>query len=246
MRAYRNQSYAEAQELFSLISAKQPLALVREHCQFGIGAAAYRSGDFDTAKEAFSQALLSRDRSLQEKSHYNLANALFESGRVVLKAERETAIAQWEAALEHYDLALALNAGNTAAKQNRKFVEDLLNKLANEPPPQPEDKPEPEPDEPKQDQDKPDEQKKNPPPDKAEPPKPDEKPPQPEEPNKPDDPKDGEDDPPAPEDSPEQKPPQRPWNPSQARQILEQNAGEDLKAKPVQTEPYASQPFKNW
>ncbi len=247
LQAYQNGSFAEAQELFSATLAKAPFSLVREHCQFGIGAAAFRGGDFETAKESFSLSLLSRDRSLQEKSHYNLANALFESGRLIAKSKREDTKAQWEAALEHYDLALALNAGNSAAKQNRKFVEDLLNKMANEPPPPEEEKPEPEPEEQKKEEEKPDQQpKENPPPDKPEPPKPEDNPPQSDEQQKPEDPKKGQEEPPAPENSPEQNPPKRPWNPSQARQILEQNAGEDLKAKPVQEAPYSSQPFKNW
>jgi len=129
--ADRTGAFAEAQERFTASMAKSPIALIRNHCQFGIGAAAYRGGDFDTAKEAFSQALLSNDPGLQEKSHYNLANSLFEGGRLVLKSEREAAIAQWEAALTHYDNALVLNQKNAAAKQNREFLQKLLEKLKN-------------------------------------------------------------------------------------------------------------------
>jgi Ca-activated chloride channel family protein len=241
LQAYRIGKFSEAQELFTAISSQTPLTLAREYCQFGIGAAAYRAGDFETAKESFGQALLTRDRSLREKSHYNLANALFESGRLLAPTERDSAKTQWEAALTHYNLALALNAGNAAARQNHQFVEELLKQMANEPPPE-----EKKPDQEKQkepENPEPKEPEKPQPPQEPNPPKPEDKPPEPE---KPAQPQKKEEPPPSPGDSAEPPPQPRPWNPAQARQILEQNAGEDLKAKPAQVVPYSSQPFQNW
>jgi len=248
LEAYRTGAFAEAQERFTASMAKSPIALIRHHCQFGIGAAAYRGADFDTAKDAFSEALLSNDPGLQEKSHYNLANSLFEGGRLVMKAEREAAIAQWESALTHYDAALALNQSNAGAKQNREFVQTLLDKLKNEPPPPDEKKPEEDPEK-NEEEKKGDEPKKDPPPQEPDKPKEEEQPPKPEEQEPGDKPKEPEKKPDSPEGNPEDSPPPPPpkeWNPAQARQILEQNAGEDLNAKPVQVVPFSSQPFKNW
>lgn len=240
LRAYKEGAYAEAQELFTASSAAAPLALTREHCQFGIGAAACRSGDFATAKEAFSLALLTRDRSLRERAHYNLAGALFATGRASFDAsKRPQAKADWEAAVRHYDLVLNLNRKNESALQNRKFVEELLKQLEKEPPPEEkkEEKPEPEP-EPEKDNPGNDKDKQSPPPG--------EEPPGSEAPEPPEKPQDDKNPPPDPRDAPDTPPRKLPWNPEQARQILEQNAGEDLKAKPAMPLPSSSQPFKNW
>jgi len=240
LQAYRTGAFAEAQERFTAALAKTPLALLRDHCEFGIGAAAYRGGDFETAKEAFSQALLTRDRSLQAKAHYNLANSLFQSGKLHAAASsRDDAQKHWKSSLAHYEAALHLNPEDVGAKTNHAFVQKLLDELEKQPPP----KKEPKPDdmkgeEPKQPETPPDpkkdkEQDQNKP--KEEQPKP-EPPKNPGEENQPPEP---------PEDSP---PPPKPreWTPSQARQILEQNSGEDLKAKPAQTTPSPAVPFKNW
>jgi Ca-activated chloride channel family protein len=257
--AYRSGKYKDSQELFTAAMVKQPLRLVKEHCEFGIGAAAYRDGDFETAREAFGQALLTSDRSLQAKAHYNLANCLFQTGRAQVPSDRKAATEQWQAALAHYDAARRLNPDEPGAKQNRDFVQKLLDDLNNQPPP-PEPKKDPDQDKDKKDQDqkeppppkqpeKDPDQKKNPNPDPDKKDKPEDEPPTPDDPKQdpaknPDaqEPKDDPNSPPA----GGEPPPPRQWTPSQARQILEQNAGEDLKAKPVQIVPSSSSPFKNW
>lgn len=70
------------------------------------GLAHYQAGDFDAAIENLSGAKTANQ-------HYNLANALAQSG-------------QYTAAIEHYEQALALNPELSSASHNKAIVEQAL------------------------------------------------------------------------------------------------------------------------
>src|SRR5205085_1418658 len=76
--AYREDKYSEAYQEFEKTLKEHPGTHASDKIQFDAGAAAYKMGNYDKALEWFSQSLLSKDKGLQEKSHYNIGRTLEE------------------------------------------------------------------------------------------------------------------------------------------------------------------------
>lgn len=83
VEAYQKHDYLQAMELYSeaLADAEQDQQHIIEFSQ---GSSAYRLSRWDVASRYFSRALLSPDENLQEQSHYNLGNTLFQWGWTTL------------------------------------------------------------------------------------------------------------------------------------------------------------------
>jgi Ca-activated chloride channel homolog len=106
--------------------------------QFDEGAAAYKLKKYDNALEAFSQALVDRSPTLQEKSHYNLGMTLEDRGDMQKVPEDE--LRDLENAKQHYEETLKLNPGNKAAAERLEIVKkkiEQLKKKKEQPPPTP-------------------------------------------------------------------------------------------------------------
>src|SRR5205807_6713557 len=107
--------------------------------QFDSGAAAYKMKDYSKALESFSQALLSPDRGLQSKSHYNLGNTLYEHGETQKSDDKK--LSDWANALQHYEQTLKVEPQNKEAEENyeyvKKKIEELKKKREQPPPPSP-------------------------------------------------------------------------------------------------------------
>jgi Ca-activated chloride channel family protein len=157
-QAYLREQYDEAVKAYRTeIEAAEP-GKQRAWLNLGLGAAAYKTGDLALAKEAFGRTLAEGDAKLNERAHYNLANALFRDGQAKLEASAhpknpaipkddaaKQAIAnQWQSAMEHYRAALALDSADPNARHNLSVVEKRI-ELLNQPPPPPEEPPPPPP-----------------------------------------------------------------------------------------------------
>ncbi len=83
LQAYQEKNYPAAMELFA-----EAMAGARGNEQhvlaFSQGSTAYHLKRWDVASRYFSRALLSADEKLQEQSHYNLGNTLFQYGWTTL------------------------------------------------------------------------------------------------------------------------------------------------------------------
>lgn len=81
--AYQQQDYETAHQLFG--EAMQDASGEDRHAiQFSQGSSAYKLKQWDIASRYFSRSLLSNNATLKEESHYNLGNALFQSGWVIM------------------------------------------------------------------------------------------------------------------------------------------------------------------
>lgn len=221
-KLYQRGAYIEAQAKYMEQLARARSGRERAEYCLGLGAAAFRSGDFDGAKHAFAEALLRGEGALREQAHYNLGNTLFESGRKLFPDDLEGTIAQLESAVSHYEATLRLNAAHREARHNLEFVRTMIEQLRNLPTkcekPQPAKPPEGTP--------------QNPPPQPA-PPKPPQEPPPPSS------------QPPPPEERPNEPAPQD-WSSAEARRILENNADEDKNVKPPPAMKFEPGGFRNW
>jgi Ca-activated chloride channel family protein len=106
--------------------------------QFDAGAAAYKLRNYDKALEAFSQSLVDRSPTLQEKSRYNLGRTL--EDRADFGKTNEETLKDLENAAQHYEQALKLDPQDKAAAERLEIVRKKIEKLKQhpkQPPPQP-------------------------------------------------------------------------------------------------------------
>ena len=105
------------------------------------GTAAYRSGQFPQAAQAFEQSIGRAPSSdaqrlaVQEDAYYNLGNALYRSGQMTEKSDSKTTIEKWTEAVRAYETALELRADDADSKYNRDLVKRKIDALRRPPPP---------------------------------------------------------------------------------------------------------------
>lgn len=129
--AYRNQNYAEAYQQFENTLKEHPNTHAADKIEFDAGAAAYKLGDYNKALEWFSRSLLSRDSSLQQKSHYNIGRTLEE--RADRTETNEKALGDLHNAQSHYEEALRIDPNDERAKANLEEVKRKIERLKQNP-----------------------------------------------------------------------------------------------------------------
>jgi Ca-activated chloride channel family protein len=103
------------------------------HIEHYNGASAdYRAGKFEQAAEGYRRALDTRDLTLQQRTYYDLGNALYRSGQPFEQDGRARAIELYQQSVQAYDAALALNADDGDARFNRDVVQRKLEQLEKE------------------------------------------------------------------------------------------------------------------
>jgi Ca-activated chloride channel family protein len=133
--AYRNDNYTEAYQQFEKTLQEHPETHAADKIEFDAGTAAYKMGDFNKALEWFSRSLLSKDKSLQEKSHYNIGRTLEE--RADKATTNEKALGELYNAQSHYEEALKLDPNDDRAKANLEEAKEKIERLKQKPKPSP-------------------------------------------------------------------------------------------------------------
>jgi len=164
--AYRNDNYTEAYQQFEKTLTEHPNTHAADRIEFDAGAAAYKLGNYNQALEWFSRSLLSKDKSLQEKSHYNIGRTLEE--RADKADTNEKALGDLHNAQSHYEEALKLDPNDERAKANLDEVKKKIERLKQNPkksptppPPPQQDKKQDKKDQQQKDQQQKDQQQKN-------------------------------------------------------------------------------------
>jgi Ca-activated chloride channel family protein len=164
--AYRNDNYTEAYQQFEKTLKEHPDTHAADRIEFDAGAAAYKLGNYNQALEWFSRSLLSKDKSLQEKSHYNIGRTLEE--RADRTDTNEKALGELRNAQSHYEEALKLDPNDERAKANLEEVKQKIERLKQNPkksptppPPPQKDKKQDKKDQQQKDQQQKDQQQKN-------------------------------------------------------------------------------------
>jgi Ca-activated chloride channel family protein len=144
---FAENDYEEAILVYEGALAEKVSEADRVRLQMGIGASAYRHGDFERAADAYGGALVGAKSGLREQAHYNLGNTLFRQGETAVKSLQssgnpdqpqtltapaeviESTIETWESAIEHYESALSLNPENSRAPHNIEVVKKKIEEL---------------------------------------------------------------------------------------------------------------------
>jgi Ca-activated chloride channel family protein len=133
--AYRHDNYTEAYQEFEKTLKEHPNTHAADRIEFDAGTAAYKLGNYNQALEWFSQSLLSKDKTLQEKSHYNIGRTLEE--RADVAETNEKALGELNNAQSHYEEALKLDPNDERAKANLDEVKKKIERLKQNPKKQP-------------------------------------------------------------------------------------------------------------
>ena len=157
--AYRNDNYTEAYQQFEKTLQEHPNTHAADRIEFDAGTAAYKLGDYNKALEWFSRSLLSKDKSIQEKSHYNIGRTLEE--RADRAQTNEKALGELNNAQSHYEEAVKLDPNDERAKANLEEVKKKIERLKQHPKNSPTPPPQPPQNQKDKKQDKNDQQQKN-------------------------------------------------------------------------------------
>ncbi len=107
---YDEKDYEKAANAFSEAEKEDP---ANPELTYNRAVSQFRNGNFEGASEGFGRSAGSSDKSLQEKSWYNMGNSL-------------SYMQKFKEAVDAYENTLKLNPGNVKAKENLALVKKLL------------------------------------------------------------------------------------------------------------------------
>lgn len=96
---------------------------------YNLGAALYKTEDYEAAINHFEKSLSTEDKVLEEKSSYNIGNAKYKFGITKEESNLKAAVALVEQSLRGYERALELDPKDEDAKYNFEFVKKELERL---------------------------------------------------------------------------------------------------------------------
>lgn len=117
---YDRGEYAAAVELYQQLLEAEPTD-ARLH--YNLGNSLYRQRDFAAAIDSYQRALPLADVSLQERIFFNLGNARYQLGAVLLDENPERTTELWDEAVRDYDNALEIAPDAQDTRGNRQWVE---------------------------------------------------------------------------------------------------------------------------
>ena len=125
-KAFQKGDFKKAEQEYQQAATKSPDKPV---LQYNLGAAAYKSGNFDGAAQSFAKAMKTDDLKLQQDDYYNLGNSQYRLGEKTEISYTEQTIKTWEQAVQSYEAALQLKTDDADAKYNRDLVKRKLEEL---------------------------------------------------------------------------------------------------------------------
>lgn len=130
---YRQKKYDEAIKLYNQAQIKSPDS---SEINYNIGIAQYKKGDYNLAVNFLEKATFSKDKILESKANFNIANSKYKLGRLKENTELKETVSLLRQSLDYYKRAIELNSQDQDAKINHELVEKelkiLLDKLKQE------------------------------------------------------------------------------------------------------------------
>ncbi|MCD6539554.1 MAG: tetratricopeptide repeat protein, partial [Candidatus Omnitrophica bacterium] len=99
---FKQGDYDKALKEYNQEKLKNPQS---EIVDFNIGTALYKKGKYKEALEYFNKALVTDDKSLEEKASFNIGNSFYHLGKMKENSNLKEAINFYKKALSHYKRA---------------------------------------------------------------------------------------------------------------------------------------------
>lgn len=126
--AYASGNFERARDGFARLLADESTSKTAAELHYGLAASSLQLKDYDRATGAFSEALQSKDRGIQNRSHRGMAHTLYDQGDRQLAKLPEFTIKAWTDSLRHFDASLAIHESEEV-RENRDFVKKRLDEL---------------------------------------------------------------------------------------------------------------------
>ncbi|MDD5409170.1 MAG: tetratricopeptide repeat protein [Candidatus Omnitrophica bacterium] len=130
---YKQNKYDEAAKLYNEAQIKSPDSA---EINYNIGATQYKKGDYLLAVSSFEKATASKDKLLESKANFNIANSKYKLGKLKENTELKETVNLLRQSLDYYKRAIELNSRDEDARINHELVEKelktLLDKLKQE------------------------------------------------------------------------------------------------------------------
>ncbi|MDD5506458.1 MAG: tetratricopeptide repeat protein, partial [Candidatus Omnitrophica bacterium] len=122
-RLYRQEKYDEAVKLYNEAQIKSPDSA---EINYNIGIAQYKKEDYASAIGFFERATASRDKALESKANFNIANSKYKLGKLKENTELKETVNLLRQSLDYYKRTIELNSKDEDARINHELVEREL------------------------------------------------------------------------------------------------------------------------
>lgn len=131
---YHQGEYDEALNKYNEAKSEAPDSDI---VNFDLGTALYKKGRYQDAVDSFTKAVVTKDKKLEAKTTYNIANSKYKLGAQQENADTNSAVTLYRESLDYYKRTMELDKNDKDAKYNHDLVEKrlkaLLEKLKNQP-----------------------------------------------------------------------------------------------------------------
>jgi len=133
-KLYHQEKYDEAIKKYAEAKSEAPDSDI---VNFNLGTALYKKGRYQEAVAAFTKAIVTKDKKLEAKTTYNIANSKYKLGSLQENTAPDSAADLYHEAIDYYNRTMELDKNDKDAKYNHDLVEKrlkaLLEKLKDQP-----------------------------------------------------------------------------------------------------------------
>ncbi len=132
-KLYDQEKYDEAIKKYNEAKSEAPDSDI---VNFNLGTTLYKKGRYQEAADAFTKAIVTKDKKLEAKTTYNIANSKYKLGSLQENADPNSAVDLYRESIDYYNRTIELDENDKDAKYNHDLVEKrlktLLEKLKNQ------------------------------------------------------------------------------------------------------------------
>ncbi len=125
-RFYQKEKYAQALEQYEKADVKNP---TEAKISYDLGAAAYKSGDYERAVQYFQKSLLTDDDVFKKDVNYNLGNSFYKAGASREDKDIQGALKLLKESLDSLEKVRATAPDDKDAVNNYNFVKQEIERL---------------------------------------------------------------------------------------------------------------------
>lgn len=130
-RLFKEGKYTDAIEIYKKTLKDTPESDV---INFNLGTAYYKNNQIEEAKQSLLKSLLTEDKSLRQKAHFNLGQVLYKDGLGKEDGNLKEAIQSMENSLSHFESALSLDSNDKDSAYYVDLLKKEIDRLKQKPP----------------------------------------------------------------------------------------------------------------
>lgn len=130
-KLFKEGKYSDAAKIYLDAQLESPKS---DGLNFNLGNANYKLKKYDKAVEYYQKAAGTKDLDLEQKTRFNLGNALYKQGEFEVNQGKQEGLEKLKSSIEAYKRALDINQNDKDAKYNLEYVRKKLKEMAKKQP----------------------------------------------------------------------------------------------------------------